>query len=99
MPGVSIREKVQATIDTVRLVLGRRLDLGDYYVELGGLILHSIPALLLTLLGVELPATIAYVVYQIIDYIEGEEAREVQGDIVEWLVGLTLGALIKLITS
>jgi hypothetical protein len=48
------------------------------------------------LLRIEIPATLLYILYQ---YIDREREFEKKGDIVEYTVGLLLGALVRAILS
>jgi hypothetical protein len=73
-----------------------KLRLPDFDIELDGLIVHGGVALIATLLGLALPATILFTAYQLLDYLEGEDPREVQGDLVEWMVGLLIGGILGL---
>ncbi len=73
-----------------------RLRLPDFDLELGGLIIHGGVALIATLLGLALPATILFTAYQLLDYLDGEDPRETQGDLVEWMVGLLVGGIVRL---
>jgi hypothetical protein len=66
-------------------------------VDLKGLLAHGCVALVATLLDLALPATLLYIAYQLLDYLSGEDAGEVKGDLVEWLLGLVLGGLIRLV--
>jgi hypothetical protein len=53
---------------------------------------HLIVGFVSVLLRVEIPATLLYILYQ---YIDREREFEKKGDIVEYTVGLLLGALVR----
>jgi len=76
-------------------LLARRIYSGEFYIDLSGLIIHGLVGLVAGLIGgyFLLPVTISYLLYQYIDYIDGEEPKEVQGDIVEYLVGVFIAAI------
>jgi TRAP-type mannitol/chloroaromatic compound transport system permease small subunit len=67
-------------------------------VDLPGIVFHTIPAIATVILGVSVEATIAYLIYQYVDLVyKREEPLETQGDIIEWLMGLMIGALIRIL--
>jgi hypothetical protein len=74
-----------------------KIDLKDFVIELDGLIVHGLIGFTAVILGLQFEITLSYLVYQIIDFIEGEDPEEVQGDIVEYILGLLAGAVAKLI--
>jgi TRAP-type mannitol/chloroaromatic compound transport system permease small subunit len=67
-------------------------------VDLPGIVFHTIPAIATVILGVSVEATIAYLIYQYVDLVyKREEPLETQGDIIEWLMGLMIGAFIRIL--
>lgn len=62
-------------------------------------IIHVIVATVFTLLDpyVAIAATLCYVYYQFIDYINNEKPIENQIDVIEWMLGLLIGAILRLI--
>lgn len=76
-------------------LLSRRIYRGEFYIDLSGLIIHGLVGLVAGLIGgyFLLSVTISYLLYQYMDYIDGEEPKEVQGDIVEFLIGAFTGSV------
>lgn len=58
-------------------------------------VIHSIIAFSSVILNVSLEATLCYLLYQYLD--RGDTDYEKAGDVVEWIVGLILGAITKFI--
>lgn len=44
-----------------------------------------------------LSTTLLFIFYQVIDYASGEPAAETQTDLVEWMMGLFIGAVLRLL--
>lgn len=73
-----------------------------HLVRVAPSVVHALAAALFAFCDPQLAiaATVAYTLYQYLDWASGSEsAEETQLDMVEWLVGLALGAVTRLAAS
>lgn len=69
-------------------------------IDVAGLLFHTIPVAWLTFVLPDLFIIIIalmYITYQIIDYITGEVPEEVQGDLIEFMTGLVIGHILRVV--
>lgn len=58
-------------------------------------VFHVLLGVVSVLLGVHIPMTVIYCMYQYVDYTAGEPAEDVSMDMVEYGLGLVLGAVVR----
>lgn len=57
--------------------------------------LHVLCGMLAVALRIELPVTGVFLLYQLIDFMSGEPVEDIMRDLVEFGLGLILGALVR----
>lgn len=79
----------------VRRLLTRKLYRGEFIVDVSGLIAHGLLGFVAGAVGGSFLVVVAlsYLFYQFLDFVSGESAREVQGDVVEFLIGVFIGVM------